>query len=127
MILFFFHHILDFDHEIEITSQVDTCDNYTLDGNHTLTCTVMSDLPAKLTWIKIINENPIELENTPNITVSTEKKVSEKIKTRSITFHPLLTLHAGKYKCVSILHNMGPKLLSTKELEHKFYVKRKYF
>ena len=94
--------------------------------NHTLTCTVKSEFPANLKWIRIINEMLVELENTPNITVS-KISVSDEITKSIITFNPLLTLHAGKYKCVSELTNMGPKLLSTKELEHEIYVKRKYF
>ena len=94
--------------------------------NHILTCIVNSEFPANLKWIRNINEMPDELENTPNITVS-KQSVSDEITKRSITFNPLLTLHAGKYKCVSVLTNMGPKLLSTQEEEHEIYVKSKYF
>ena len=128
MILFFFHHILEYKHDIMITPPFVTCeDNHTLmfGVNHTLTCTVTSDLPAELKWIGVINEIQFELENTPNITVSKQIE-SDLFKKRSITFDPLLTSHAGKYKCVSVLTNMGPRILSTKELEHEVYVKSKY-
>ena len=91
----------------------------------TLTCTVNSEFPANLKWVRIINEVQVELENTPNITVS-KQIVSNKITKRNITFKPLLTSHAGKYKCVSVLNNYGPKLLSTKELEYAVIVQSKY-
>ena len=128
MILFFFIHILEAKNEIKITPSYVPCgDNHKLTAgdNHTLTCTVNSDLPANLKWIKIINEIQVELENTPNITVS-KQSVSDDITNRSITFNPLLISHAGKYKCVSVLNNYGPKLLSTEELAYTVKVKCKY-
>ena len=123
MILFFFLHILDIEHEIKITPP---CEETSKAGdNHTLTCTVNSELPANLTWVRIVNGEQVKVVNTPNITVSAQT-VSDRITKRSITFNPLLTSHAGQYVCVSVLNSMGPKALGTKELECAVNVKSKY-
>ena len=93
--------------------------------SHILTCTVKSESPANLKWVRIINGEQVEVVNTSNITVLAQI-VSDRITEISITFKPLHTSHAGKYKCVSVLNNMGPKALSTKELECAVKVKSKY-
>ena len=93
--------------------------------DHILTCTVNSELPANLKWIRIINKTQVEVDNTTTITVSAQI-ISDRITNKSITFKPLLTSHAGVYKCISVLNNMGQKALSTKELEHPVKIKSKY-
>ena len=92
---------------------------------HTLTCTVNSELPANLKWIRIVNGQQFEVVNTSTITVSMQN-VLDAITKGSITFKPLNASHAGMYKCVSVLSNRGPKLLSIKELECAVKVKSKY-
>ena len=91
-------------------------------NNHTLTCTVNSDLAAKLTWVRIINEEEVEVVNTPTITVQAQTVFNNSFTKRSITFKPLHTSHAGKYKCVSVLINIS----STNELDCAVKVKSKY-
>ena len=100
VIIFFFFHILELEHEIKITPPCE--ETYTAGDNHTLTCTVTSQSPANLKWVRIINGEQVEVVNTSTITVSAQI-VSDRIAKRSITFKPLLTSHAGKYKCVSVL------------------------
>ena len=130
---YLFLHILELLNKIEITPPCEsTCEEALMAGdNHTLTCTAISELPTNLKWVRIINENEkeqIEVENTTNITVSAQI-VSGKINkttTKTITFDLLLTSHAGKYACVSVLQNMGPNVVGTSQLECVVKVKSKY-
>ena len=102
-------------HKVTITPP---CEDISMAGDrYTLTCTVNSDLAAKLKWVRIINGEEVEVVNTPNITVQAQTAFNNNSAEKSITFKPLATSHAGKYKCVSVLNITGPKILSTKELE----------
>ena len=101
MILFLFLHILELEHEIKITPHCE--ETSTAGDSHNLTCTVTSESPANLKWVRIINEEQVEVVNTSTITVSAQI-VFDRITKRSFTFKPLLTSHAGKYKCVSVLN-----------------------
>ena len=102
-------------------------DASTAGDSHTLTCTVNSELPINLKWVRIINEEQVEAVNTSTITVRAQTVFDNKFTQKSITFQPLLTSHAGKYKCVSVLNIIDPKALSTtKELDCAVKVKSKY-
>ena len=117
---------LELINEINITSPCVPYEETSIAGdNHTLTCTVNSDLPANLKWVRIIDGEQFEVENTSTITIS-KQIVSDNITKKRITFKPLLTSHGGRYVCVSVLTNMAPKLISTKELEYEVKVKSKY-
>ena len=93
---------------------------------HTLTCTVQSELPANLKWVRILNGTKIEVVNTSTITVSAESVVDNSTTIKNITFNCLHTSHAGKYECISVLNNTDSKVLSTKELECVVKVKSKH-
>ena len=131
MILFLLLHILELLNEITITPPCEsTCEEAPTAGDsHTLTCTVKSELPTNLNWVRIISETEqVVVENTPNITISKQTKsgLIPFLTSKSITFNPLLTSHAGKYACVSVLNNMGQRAIGTSQLECAVKVKSKY-
>ena len=131
MILFLFLHILEILNEITITPPCEsTCEEAPTAGDsHTLTCTVKTEFPTNLNWVKIISEKEqVVVESTPNITISKQTKsgLIPFLTSKSITFNPLLTSHAEKYACVSVLNNMRPKAIGTKQLECVVKVKSKY-
>ena len=131
MILFLFLHILELLNEITITPPCEsTCEEAPTAGDsHTLTCTVKSELPTNLNWVRIISEREhVVVENTTNITISkqTTSGLIPFLTNKSITFNPLLTSPAEKYACVSVLNNMGPKVVGTRQLECVVKVKSKY-
>ena len=108
-----------------------TCEEAPTAGDsHTLMCTAKSEfLPTSLSWVRIISETEqVVVENTTNITISEQTKsgLIPFLTSKSITFDPLLTSHAEKYACVSVLNNMGPKAVRTRDLECVVKVKSKY-
>ena len=128
MILFLFLHILELVHEVKITPPCLPCEDnshtLTAGDNYTLMCTVKSDLPGTLKWVRIKNGGQVEVENTPTIKVSAQTAFGM-ITEISITFKYLLTSHAGRYVCVSILNNISQKSLSTRQLECAVKIKSK--
>ena len=92
-------------------------DTFMAGESHILTCTVKSSVATNLTWVRIINGKEVEVVNTQNIIVQAQTAFNNNSAEKSITFKPLATSHAGKYKCVSVLNITDPKILSTKELE----------
>ena len=131
MILFLFLHILELLNEITITPPCEsTCEQAPTAGDsHTLTCTVKSKQPTNLNWVRIISERKqVIVVNTPDITISKQTKsgLIPFLTNKSITFNPLLTSHAEKYACFSVLNNMGPKAVGTRDLECVVKVKSKY-
>ena len=131
MILFLFLHILELLNEITITPPCEsTCEQAPTAGDsHTLTCTVKTELPTNLNWLRIISyKEHVVVVNTPNIRISKQTKsgLIPLSTNKSITFNPLLTSHAEKYACVSVLNNMGPKVVGTRFLECVVKVKSKY-
>ena len=133
MILFLFIHILEHLNEIMITPPCEsTCEEApTVGDSHTLTCTVKSEFPTTLNWVRIISKkDQVVNESTPNITISkqTTSGLIPLSTNKSITFNPLLTSHAEKYACVSVLDNrkQSAKEIGTSRLECVIKVKSKY-
>ena len=133
MILFLFLHILELLNKITITPPCEsTCEEAPMAGDsHTLTCIAKSEIPTTLNWVRIISvKDPVVVENTTNITVSDQiQSGSIPYSTnKSITFNPLLTSHAEKYACVSVLNKQkqSAKVIGTRQLECVVKVKSKY-
>ena len=92
--IFFFLHILEVEHTVDITASEDTP---TAGEKLTLTCSVRSKVPAMVKWV---TENGDPVLNTSDVIVSPQR-MDFLIPTVNISFEPLNTSHAGIYMCIS--------------------------
>ena len=75
----------------------------TAGNNFTLTCTVVSDLPASIMWIG--PDGPITSKKSITIAQTTAQTIAggETLNTSELVFHPLQASHGATYTCNSIV------------------------
>ena len=84
-----------------------------------ITCTIISDRPAQLTW-KGRNGLPIR-ENNPSVYSQVTSGMLTSVK---LIFQPLYTSHAGIYTCISLVgSNINSKTYSVR-VQSKFACKK---
>ena len=110
--MIFFLHILELWHTVDIDSKVkpNFCESFTL------TCTVVCEFPGMMVNWVYADGQTIRTTDMIRVEEASDNRRYVVFTTKKITFNPLLTIHAKKYKCISSYDIRG--LQSQKEKSH---------